>query len=345
MADGCNDRTVAEAKSAGGSQLTIESLATNVGVGAARAHAVACIKTEYAVWLDADDEILPSHPNDMLTALKAGADLVFGGGVLIDGVSGALLKDLPMPDFMLGADNAVRCFERSWYPVPPAGFNVPFARKVGYDPSFRCVEDYDFLLRAIVEGGKVVAIQSSGYRYHHALTSISRSLPNTLQNVQRSLSKHSFSNVEDCLRRSQLQAVEQCCVLAGMALYRGDFLAARKYADRVKGENTLIVTYGLEANKLGRYLSSSASAMLCDWQLAHDTLMEFPEEEDSADVWNNLGVILHHLGEGVEAKLAFTRALGIMPGYRDAQENLYAQVPKHYTLHPLRRQPSRNTYG
>ncbi|MBV1901494.1 MAG: glycosyltransferase [Kordiimonadaceae bacterium] len=350
VADGCTDATVKNALRAGGECLTVAQLTPNQGVGAARAQAISQIQTPYGLWLDADDECMPSRAEDMLIHLKAGADMVLDSGVLVSSATGQMIKELPIPDFMQGKNQAVRCFERNWFPVLAGGFNVAFARSVGFDPNFRSVEDYDFLLRAIAQGGDIRALPTLGYRYYHAPDSLSRKVSTTQENVQKALLKHSFEQVAELLAASSVSAAEIGCLQAGMALYRQDFKAAKKYADSIGFDDTIVAPYGLTASFLRHYFTASASAKLGDWQHANVALQGLVEGAPvdagvSADVWNNLGVTLHHMGEKAAATQAFEKALQEMPDYLDAVANLRADVPQNYTLHPLRRQASRNKYS
>lgn len=350
VADGCTDATVENALRAGGAYLTVAQLTPNQGVGAARAHAIGQIQTPYGLWLDADDECMPARAEDMLLSLKAGADMVLDGGVLVSSATGQMIKELPIPDFMQGKDQAVRCLERNWFPILAGGFNVAFARSVGFDPSFRSVEDYDFLLRAIAQGGDIRPLPTLGYRYYHAPDSLSRKVAATQGNVKKALLKHSFEQVAELLAVSSVSAAEKCCLQAGMALYRHDLKAAKKYADSIGSDDTIVAPYGLTASFMRHYFTASASAKLGDWQQANIALQGLVEgvlvdAEVPADVWNNLGVTLHHMGEKAASTQAFEKALQVMPDYLDAVENLRAQVPQNYTVHPLRRQASRNRYS
>jgi len=343
VADGCTDETVEIAQANGGDSLTVEELPVNRGVGTARAHAVSKMKTPYGMWLDADDEIEPNRPAIMLEALKAGADLVFDAGVLIDASTGETLKDLPMPDFMMGPGTAVRCFERNWFPFLACGFATSFVRAIQFDTQFDCAEDYDFLLRAVAGGANIKVLNQKGYRYYHQSDSISRNLEKTRAYVKKAMEKHSFSTVAALLDKSRLEIDEQWCVLAGHALYRGNYDIALEYAVKVKAEN-MSVAYGMPLCQLAVFLQATAYAKLEQWQKAYDVLAVYSDLLPSADALNNMGVILFNLGQIKESQAAFGRALALMPGYHDAQQNLAAVSPTAITTHPLRRTASRDGY-
>ncbi len=343
--DGSTDKTIQAAKEAGGEQITVVSQPKNMGVGAARNRAIHEVKTVYGMWLDADDEIMPQRPEVMLKALNAGADIVYDGGVLVDELTGEITKALEIPKFMFEANAEVRCFERNWFPILAGAFNVSFARRVGFDNNLRCSEDYDFLLRAMRKGGKFSKLGVTGYKYFHSGGSISRNIEKTIDQVKKSLSQHPVEAVEKLLNSSGLIDVEKLGVLAGMALYRQDYALAYQYSKRMNERERLIVSYAMKAGLFSDFIAASALAAMSRWQEAHDLLQCAAKNTPAADIWNNLGVTLHHLGCYPEANHAFQAALQLMPGYFDAMKNAKADIPKHWTTHPLRRQASRDSYS
>ncbi len=343
--DGSKDATVQIAEQIAGELITIVKQPQNGGVGAARGRALEEIKTPYGMWLDADDAIMPNRAETMLEALKAGVDIVYDGGVLIDDETGKQIKALAIPDFMFEKGAEVRCVERNWYPLLHCGFRVSVARSVGFDTSFSCAEDYDFLLRAIMSGVKIEPQKAAGYCYYHRAETISRDLAKTRDHVRRALEKYGLDAIEQRLRKSKLSEVEQYSVLAGMALYRQDYDAASRYAHQVQDRHAAIIPYGMNSGLFVDYIAASAAAAQGHWQQAYELLHEAIHTAPSEDLWNNLGVALHHLGEPQKAKEAFSEALKLMPGYYDAQQNLEADVPSGWTSHPLRRQSSRSDYS
>ena len=104
--------------------------------------------TEYAVWLDADDELLPGRVKRIISSLENNqADLYFDASEL---VQGNRTKTLPMPSFASNNPEAhCRNFGRCFLPSPGVpGVRTEFARTICFDPDFETAEDYDFVLRA-----------------------------------------------------------------------------------------------------------------------------------------------------------------------------------------------------
>lgn len=344
VADGCSDRTVAVAEAEASTQMQVIKLSPNRGVGAARDAALQAIDTDFGMWLDADDEILPERPGAMLTALNAGADLAYDGGVLVDGETGETIAELSIPPFMFEKDAELRCFERNWYPILAGGFRVDAARSIGFDASFTCAEDYDFLQRALMAGLRISSVSQTGYRYYHDSSSISRNLSATLKNVWRALSKHSYDELKSKFSEKRFSDVEIQCILAGHAMYRKDFSHVVEYALNVGKSDEILPTYNLAASVYARFVMATAEAKLGNFASARALLQEYLADEQAADGWNNLGVALYHLGDGDGAMEAFRKALQMMPGYLDAEINLTAETPKRITTHPIRRQTSRSDY-
>lgn len=345
VADGCTDETATIAKTVGGDQIRIEELNPNQGVGAARARALASINTPYGMWLDADDEILPDRPEYMLDVLKSGTDFIYDGAELVDSVSEAVLKKLYTPSFIQSEGGLIRSFERNWLPILTCGFRVGAAREVGFDPDFTCVEDYDFLLRAIAGSRSICISKEIGYRYYHGGQSVSRNLTRTRANVTRALNKHSHTDLEQFVASSELSADEQACVLAGSALYRGEPNLCLKYAEHAGAAEDILPTYNMPALQYLCFVRASAYMELGRWEEARKDLAAFLELEQSADAWNNLGVALYHLGAEEQSNKAFKTALDLLPGYMDAKQNLDAEIPSSITTHPMRRQQSRSDYS
>ncbi|MEX0298287.1 MAG: glycosyltransferase [Kordiimonas sp.] len=343
--DGSVDDTVYKAKAAGGEQIRVVKQPANLGVGAARNRAVHEVKTTYGMWLDADDEIMPDRPEAMLKALLAGADIVYDSGILIDEPTGKVIKTLKIPEFMFEPGADVRCFERNWYPLLHCGFLVSLARAIGFDESYTCAEDYDFLLHAIIREARIVPLANAGYRYYHREGTISRNLEKTRGFVKQSLSKYGLSEFEDLLHLSELSVTEQLGILAGMALYRQDYAAAYRYSQSITERDAPIVPYVMKAGLYADFIAASALAAMSRWQEAYDILWSVNQEVPAADLWNNLGVAAHHLGRSSEAAYAFQEALQLMPDYVDAKRNAEAGIPVYWTTHPLRRQDSRNNYS
>lgn len=345
--DSSGDDTVAIAKKLAGDQLTVIQN-TGTGVAAGRQSALDAITTPYGMWLDADDEILPVRPSLFRDALEAGADLVFDSGRLVDGITGEDKGLLDIPTFIRDPRFVSRCIERNWYPLLHAGFRTGFARKVGYDASFRCAEDYDFLLRAIVAEAQISNLSAASYRYYHFADSISRNVTETRAHVRRALEKHRPQDWEAHLARAGIGPQEQAVVLASSALYKGNSREALAYLSGMEGADGLLPQYGLNASVMTGFLTATAHMLDESWQAALEELRNISRKTQSSmpEVLNNTGVCLAQLGDVAAGRSLVEEALQRKPGYYDALGNLKNPdtPPVHITTHPFRRQISRDCY-
>lgn len=345
--DGSDDATIDTAREIAGDRLRVETC-TGAGVGAARQYALEATETDFGLWLDADDEILPTRPGLFLSALEDGADLVFDSGRLIDGDSGEDKGKLDIPDFIRDPRFASRCIERNWYPLLHAGFRTAFARKVGYDTTFRCGEDYDFLLRAITADARITNLDYASYRYYHFANSISRNVAETRAHVSRALGKHSLPDWAERLTRAGILAPERDIVLASSALYRGDGGEALSYLARVRETGEILPQYGLSAKIMARFLKATAHMQRYHWDAALEVLESLPASicENMPEALNNMGVCLLKVGEVEAGRALMQDALDKKPGYYDARRNLDAfdDGDVYITTHPFRREASRDSY-
>lgn len=345
--NGSSDATVGIARKIAGDRLRVETC-TDAGVGAARQHAVETTETDFGLWLDADDEILPARPGLFQAALEGSADLVFDSGRLVDGNSSADKGKLDIPNFIRDPRFVSRCIERNWYPLLHAGFRTTFARKIGYDSTFRCAEDYDFLLRAIAADARIINLDSASYRYYHLAKSISRNVTETRAHVSRALQKHHLPDWADRLSQAGIGTPEQGIVLASSALYKGDSREALAYLGRVRETGEILPQYGLTVKVMARFLKATAHMQRRHWDAALEALESLPGSirDDMPEALNNMGVCLLKVGEVEAGRALIQDALDKKPGYYDARRNLDAfdEDDVFVTTHPFRRETSRDTY-
>lgn len=344
--DHSGDETIKTAKDAGGDRITIHKTDKSIGIGNARQTALDCIQTAFGMWLDADDEILPGRPVTMLESLRKGTDLAYDPAVLFNPYSEGAEQPLPIPDFVRAPDGILRSFERNWIPALTGGFNTAFARSVGYDRTFKCVEDYDFLLRAIAKGAHIDLLHDIGYRYAHTPTSMSRNIELTQAASKAALAKHNYSSIKKRIEDSGLPKPEQYLTLAHVASTLGHEDDWCSVVSELEKSSELIPPYNRSGTWLSAYLRATAALLSEDYALAADLLTPLAEDGNAADACNNLGVALWCLGKTDAAQVQWQRALAIMPNYMNASENLTSahKTRGHITHTPLRQAPSRDRY-
>ncbi len=347
--DASDDATIKLAKAAGGGALQVVENNTPLSVGHVRSLALQHIKTPYGVWLDADDAFGESHLHNMVDALDAGADLVFAACDLLDGASGEVIKTTGIPDFMRGPGALYRSFERNWLPSLHAGFRTTAARAIGYDPDFTCVEDYDFLLRAIAGGLSISLNTDPSYHYYHYDNTISRNREKTMDYTAQALRKHKAGWLEDALERSGFSAGDAACVLASKAMFEQDFDAALTFATKAAAAEDMVAPYGAPARHISAFFAGTAAAKCGYFSDALNILEPLGNHLERPEVYNNVAVCFAACGDPSAATLSLQMALALNPAYLDAKTNLAAlqagASPQTITTHPIRQAPSRDGYS
>ena len=305
--DGSDDRTVAVAEVGAGDILTVVRNPAPVSLGYVRHLALSHIRTPYGLWLDADDEIAEDHINKMVVPLAAGkADLVFSDCVLIDGGTREAIRELTVPGFMTSPNGYLRSFERNWYPSLHAGFRTEFACKVGYDTAFQCVEDYDFLLRALAEGARVAVAEGCSYRYYHYDQSVSRNRAKTAAFTARALEKHKRKDVDQLLDGAGFTDADRACILMSKAMFENDYKTIFELAGRVKESDFAVPSNGLKACDVACFYEGTAALLTGDSAWAKMILSPLGECGEP-DTLNNLSVAVSLCGDTEQPKVCLRR--------------------------------------
>ncbi len=352
--DRSSDATVDRARSIAGRRLKVLATSNTAGVGAARQLALDSIGTEYAAWLDADDEWIPGRAARLSALLRRGADVAVEPLDLCDGPTGAWLRRLTVPEFLRRPGGAVRLFERNFLPgdTQIAFRTATFSRAGGYDAALNGPESYDILLRAIAQGATIGWGGTVGYRMYAYPTSLSRNLPRQRAALAASLRKHDLETVRALYLQNGYDERVAAWAAVVIAQFRGEWQAALDWLERASPADA-DATDVLEP--MGPWPVTEG------WRRAFHRgtiLLELGDrdEEATAELWraemlaptaesaNNLGVALGRIGERLKSMQAFARALSRYPGYLDAQLNLTGHSC-HVTSHPLRREPSRSEYS
>lgn len=352
--DHCTDDTIALARAAAGGHIRVIDAPDPGGVPVARQAGLDAVETEFATWLDADDEWIPGRMPGMLAALDAGADIAVDAFELHDGLSGAWLRTLQAPLFLQVPGGALRLFERNWLPGDsPVGFRVSTFRAAGgYDPSVYGPESYDLLLRALARGARVQWSHSVGYRIYAYPGSVSRNIPRQRAAVAAALKKHSYASVLALYLEAGFSPRVAAWALVSMALFRQEpeaALACLESASPASADHREVLEPdGPWPFPEGwrRAFTSGVLLLLVGGrdEEALEALAQAEHLEPTAEGANNLGVALHRLGRVNDAREAWTLAEARFPGYADARANAAAETPSAITTHPLRRLSSRNDY-
>ncbi len=353
--DGCRDSTVSRALALSEGRLQVVSTVSPGGIPQARQMGLDACDTEYAAWLDADDEWISGRANRIVEALENGADVYSEAIDLVDGESGSILRRLEVPVFVRMESNPARLFERNYLPGDSQlGFRVAAFREAGgYDPETFGAESFDILLRAIARGANFAFGDKVGYRMVAYPNSVSRNLMRQRASLANALKKHDYEAVRGlCVQAGQPERVA-AWVLVSMAVFRGEMQVALRFLDEASP---------VDADP-DEVLEPNGPVPLCEgWRRAFQrgtclALLGGRDDEaeaelgraaylkGSAEVLNNRGVVFARMGRIAEANACWMEALRVYPGYADAKQNLYNPQIGCITTHPLRRQPSRSEYG
>jgi glycosyltransferase involved in cell wall biosynthesis len=329
-----DDDTVERASRAGGGRLSVVAAPAAARLGAVRQMGLDAVATPFGMWLDADDELMPGRAERLLARLREDdAELAFDEADLHDGATGRFLRRLPFPNLLGEGRQIVRVFERNYIPAPgvPA-FRTATARAIGFDPEQHGPEDYDFLLRSIVAGHRVVLERRAGYRQFAFRSSISRDRENQAAMVRAALRKHPPAVVYDLFTRAGFSPRTCAWGMVGFLTLRGDFQEALLWLDRVPPGSRRDFHQGTLLAALGFH------------QAAADPLRRAIDDCISPELLNNYGVVLAALDRIEEAADMFGDALYHFPGYSDARANLLSGAPSRLTLLPLRDHAARSDY-
>lgn len=352
--DHSTDSTIARARAIAGARLRVIPARAPGGVAAARQAGLDAVETDVAAWLDADDEWVPGRLGRLTAMLRTGCDVATEAIDLYDGPSGAWLRRLTVPEFLLGPRGAVRLFERNFLPGDTqVAFRVAAYREAGgYDQAICGPESFDVLLRAIRRGARIACGDAAGYRMHAYPGSISRNVARQTAAIATVLRKHAYKDVRELYLASGYDPRIVSWGLVSMASFRQDPKSALRFLDEASpkhGDPAIV----LEPDgpwpfpEGWRRVFHRGTLLLLLGGRDREAAMELHHAEaiePTAEGANNLGVALGRLGHRKEAGAQFTTAMDRKPRYYDAAQNAAADAPVQITTHPLRRAASRTDY-
>ncbi len=337
--DFSSDNTADAARDIAGNQITVVRPPRHVGTGLARQTALDHVGTPYGLWLDADDEMLPGRAEAHVQALSAGADLVYESCYLVSEDGGRTRLD--NPEFLMQPGGMLRCFERNWVHGLWGGYRAEFARSVGYDPSFKAAEDYDFLLRALLKRPQIAFIPDPMVLHYDRPGTVSRQVDVTTTFSQAAKRKHDRVAVNKALKDFDLGWL----VRAQMDMADGRFADAAKLLRRQSvSQAALIPPYGKSERWVALYLSAICHIKIGEYAAAEAVLAEAQALGHTPEGFNALGVLARMRGDETAARACFRSALDLYSDYFDARENLAHKEATRITPSPLRGQHGRNIY-
>ena len=350
------DQTSLFALQAGGGQCVVERPPEHLALGASRSFGLSKVSTKYTILLDADDAYLPGRIERAVTELEKSNTQIWADGLrLRDGASGALLKDIPVPEFLRHSQIPYRLFERNYLPgVGQVAFVTGFAQQVGYDPTLHGPEDIDLVLRMVARGARISYGDSIGYEMFTYPTSVSRSLDNQLAMYARGLSKFPLAFIRSFYLEHGSDTHTAIWACVSVAMYCADYAKAISLLDELNSTlPTLSSSYVHEPNGPNPYPEQwrrcfvrGTAFLLCgEVQIALEYLRQASELLQRPESLNNLGVGLRRAGLEAEALASFQQALKLNGEFLDAKRNLATSTSQHITRQPLRALANRSSYS
>lgn len=347
------DNTAALARAVGRDRVTVILSQRCQALGCARQIALDAVTTRFAMWVAAADEALPGRAARLHARLEQeGADLAYDAADLHDRESGALVRHLPIPEYLRRDPTAVRQFERN----ATSSLGRPLVRtswaaRIGYDPSCDGAADYDFLLRSVMEGARVVWDQTTGYRIYTDPAGSRREQSGRNSDIRALLQKHEYHLVRTRYRAAGHSEAVTAWALAAMALYREDWQEAGGFIDEaaatIADPVRVLEPGGPCPHPEGwrrAFYRGTLALLQGRFDLGRRELAIAQVFKRAPESSNNLGIALARFGLRAEADDLFREAERACPGYRDAAHNLVSPIPSCITSHPLRR-PARTDNG
>ena len=353
VVDDCSeDGTGDVARGWGDGRVRVVGLEKRRTLGYARQRGLEAVRGELCFLLDADDAFLPGRVERLTGVLgESGADFVADELELVDGVSGRFLRRLEIPGFLDRAPGLARLFERNFLPgIGQIGFKVEGMRRLGYDVGLHGVEDSDLVLRALLAGARGELVREAGYRMRHFAGSVSRNRDRQGAELARALGKHDAGAVRRLLERGGMGGRLVDWALLSLAVFRRDLAGARALLEglgrSVKDREEVLELDGPWPYEEGWRLDFERGTLeLLDGGAGAVWLERAAGRRRLPEVLNNWGVALFRLGDGAGARALWEEALGMLPGYADARENLAGgREGERVTALPLRREASRSEY-
>jgi glycosyltransferase involved in cell wall biosynthesis len=308
-------------------------------------------KSLYSVWLDADDELLPGRVKRIINSLENNqADIYFDASKL---VRGNQTKTLPMPNFASSNPEAhCRNFERCFLPAPGVpGVRTEFAKKIGFDPDFETAEDYDFLLRASMSGGKFCFDPKVGYRQHHSSTTLSRNLDRQKKFTALALQKHPLEKIGRLYESNgwcgRIQAWSKVQILTFLSDFSEALVQLAELERTLIDPLAILEPHGVYPYPEGWLINFWKGSVQLKLGNFNEAMVDFLYAEEimpMPEISNNLGVVFFSTGKINQAKEQFKKALTQKPDYIDAKENLKNKSPNLITNFPFRYNSTRSDY-
>ncbi len=313
--DGSQDGTARLARRFSAQCIEVIELKENRGIGFARQVAVDHLSRPIGCWLDADDIWLLERISRLKEVIDKGADYAFDEAEVYNEESQTKLCDARFPDFLLEQDGLLHQFGRNYLPT----LGHPMAKKealkrVGYKEGFRQAEDYDHLIRALLNQFEIKLLCGSSYREYCSPNSASRDLTRQNEYSKKSLEQINYECVIQRLKQSCLPTNVKDAVFMFFLVRRESWLKLKTYAE------ARVVEYS-ESSDVWLYFFFLGVSLFHAREVENS--MKYFERALKSyvtpEVLNNIAACKKFLGLNYEVQI--NEALASKPDYLDALTN------------------------
>lgn len=304
--DGSNDMTENIILSYFDSRLKYIKFNFNKGVSFCRQTIKSIAKGDYLIFLDGDDIFYHDRVSYLLNeSLKNNSDITSDVYECIDEY-GNYLYNISIPEYVTSDIYFTRLIERNRMLPHPLISNRCY-KNIDFDISLRYSEDYDFWIKATLNGYTFHRASKSKLKYRKVQNSLSSNIEKSREATIKILSKYTIDDFINIYRKREFTEEIINYMATIYFIFVNDYKSALEYSIKRWQESTIIDKNFYMGSLFFKNGNLNEGRKFIELHLE-----QFP---NSPAGLNNLGLIL---GE----KKYFYKALEILPNYYDASENI-----------------------
>ncbi len=304
--DGSNDMTEEIILSYTDPRLKYIKFDLNRGVSFARQTIKSLAKGDYLVFLDGDDIFYKDRVSYLLIeSLKNNSDITSDSYECIDEY-GNYLYNISIPEYVASDIYFTRLIERNRM-LPHPLISDKCYKNIDFDISLRYSEDYDFWIKATLNGYTFHKGSETKLKYRKVKNSLSSDMKKSKEATLKILLKYSADDFIKIYRKRGFSEKIINYMITIYLIFINDYVVALEYSKK-EWEDSDTIDKNFYLGTLNFKNSHFKEAE--EFMKLH--IQKFP---NSPAGLNNLGVMLSE-------NEYFIKALNILPNYNDAYENI-----------------------